>query len=146
MTWPRYSLRTMLIAMAVAVPVGWLVGLFIRDESIYVDPVTGAVKRTTSYWGITTNEVIVGTELAAWLESRGQGQPPRWQFICSHSWNCIADSHRPPIHRFSYALPLLIERLSEEELLAFVEILRTGDDSQQEAAVRAIQKKYREFN
>jgi hypothetical protein len=145
MTGPRYSLRTMLLLMAATVPLGWFVAQFIRVDSQYVDPVTGAMKRTTTYWGLKTSEVIEQTELASWLEARGQGQSPQWQFIGSQSGGCFACGRSPPIHSLGKALPLLIEKLSEEELLAFVETLRAGDYLQQEAAVRALGMKYPEF-
>lgn len=61
MTWPRYSLRTKLLVIAAALPVVWFVSLFFRVDKQYVDPMTGALKHTTSYWGVQMSEVIEPT-------------------------------------------------------------------------------------
>jgi len=131
----------MLLAMAAAVPLGWFAAQFTRVDKQYVNPVTGALKSTTSFWGLQTSEEIESTALGAWLEARGQGQPPQWQFIGSRSMGCIACGYIPPVYYLRDAMPFVLKLLSEDELLAFIQILRHGTEAEQMSAVEEIEKR-----
>lgn len=139
--WPQFSLRTMLLLMAAAVPLVWIAALFTRVDKQYVDPVTGALKRTTSYWGVQTRVTIEPTALGTWLEARGQGQPPKWQFSGSQSMGCFNCGYVPPVYNLRSAMPLVLKLLDEDELLALVQVLRTGTEAEQKSAVEAIEKR-----
>jgi hypothetical protein len=139
--WPQYSLRTMLLLMAAAVPLFWFVAQFTRVETQHVDPVTGALKRTTSYWWIQTSEVVETTILGSWLAEHGQGQPPQWKFLSYERWSARGCGEAAPIYYLRSWMPRVLELLSEDELLALTQILRHGTHDEQMAAVEAIEKR-----
>ena len=99
------------------------------------------MKHTTSYWGVQTSETIEPTALGAWLEARGQGQPPQWKFIGSQSMGCFACGNVPPVYYLRNAMPLVLKLLSEDELLVLIQILRSGTEAEQMSAVEAIEKR-----
>lgn len=139
---PRFSLRTMLLLMAATVPLGWLAAQFIRVDAQYVDPVTGALMRTTSYWGVQTRETIETTALGNWLEARGQSQPPQWKFLgYEEGFGARGCGEAAPIYYLRSSMPRVLELLSEDELLALVDILRNGTYDEQMTAVEALEKR-----
>jgi hypothetical protein len=142
MTWPRYSLRTKLLVIAAALPVVWFVSLFFRVDKQYVDPMTGELKHTTSYWGVQMSEVIEPTALGTWLEARGQGQPPQWKFMSyQEGFGARGSGETAPMYYLRSSMPRMLELLSEAELLALIQVLRTGTQDEQMAAVEAIEKR-----
>lgn len=145
MIWPRYSLRTMLLAMAVTVPLGWLVSYFGRVEHFYVDQITGSFKRTTSYWGWTVREQIEETALVGYLKDRGLSQPPQWIFDRSRSRNGAASGITPPISYLHNAWPDLIEAIPQDELLNYVRILQTGTYEEQFKMVYTIERRLGQY-
>ncbi len=145
MTWHRYSLRTLLLAMAAIVPLGWLISYFGRVESLYVDQITGSFKRTTSYWGWTVREKIEGTALVEYLKDRGLNHSPQWKFASSHSWNFNGGGPALPIFSLHKFWPDVIAAIPQDELLEYVRVLQTGTHEEQFAIVNTLDRRLGQY-
>jgi len=146
----RPARRWSLLVGAVAVIVLFLVIpiTFTNSSSIYIDPVTGSLKRSWTYrLGTKTATQIDQSPLVRRMSILGIPWTPTWQFLHRYDRGFFGGNRgvscgmAPPIYSFRAIATDYCEAATDTEIRAFVAIMQTGTEEQQRAAIDAASDK-----
>lgn len=112
----------------------------VRSE-IWCDPVTGSLRHRTVWpLGLTAGWRHETSPLETRLREIGCDTPPDWRKLSTRRRKLFelefACGTAPPIYEIRTLLQGFVLTSSPDELCRFAEVLRTGSDQEQEAAVR----------
>jgi hypothetical protein len=141
--WKRIVLGLLIL---VALICAWTVE--VSTDDLQIDAVTGTMFRKTSWrFGFTTGERIDASPLEIELKKRGIPWTPNWCFLNSNGQNIMGlllyrgCSNGPPILGMKPILQPFVAKATDAELREFVQVMQSGTDDQQKAAVDAAAEK-----
>ncbi len=117
----------------------------VRSSAFWVDPVTASIRRQATWFAIPGPEDIDRTEIERWIIRREGQHASSWKF-CSRAYKTIWGATRargcstgPPVMplRDGETNARFVRASSDEEMAAFIRVMRTGTDAEQRQAVDA---------
>ena len=120
----------------------------VRQESSWVDAVSGSMKReTVSAWGRSAGEVAEPSALATRLRRAGIAWTPEWRFLHTVNVNAFGRAvgyecgTAPPIYQIRPVLGEFARGCNDDGLREFVRVMQTGTEAEREAVVGAAGEK-----
>jgi hypothetical protein len=108
-----------------------------------MDPVTGSLKRQSSFFGVKTDPVVEMSELEIRLLKSDSAFLNQWQFLSETEYNlwgqatlhsCGQTPEIYPLHNF---IADYVQLCTDDDLERFVNELRSNDVNRQQIAVNA---------
>jgi len=125
------------------------IGLFVevREVRRNIDLVTGSMNvKTTWLFGLFSTQTHNPSPLELRLKKSGLVYTPSWQGFGQVNYNAFGiETFRgcgstPPIYRLSSLHTQFARLATDEELVAFVKVMQSGSDDEQDALIRATNK------
>ena len=148
---PRRRSRRLIVNLALCV-VG-LIGLCSLEWSIGMgmDQITGATTLQTTYpFGIRGKVVVTPTLLDQRLAMMNLTIPRRWRGFSLITKKAFSTARGcgtvPPVYHFRAWMPTYLAIATDDEVRAFVDVMQSGTDAEQQAAIDAAVLKCEQTN
>lgn len=143
---PAKILRYLTIAFLVVFGLLTLMTIPVRSTSSAIHSFDASFRQEEFILGFRVKSKIRRSVLSRWLEEHGEPFAPRWKHVSTVNYNVFNSvisrgcSTIGPIYHLSNATICseVIKHSTEKEILDFVEIMRSGDQEHQQAAVESV--------
>ena len=147
---PRFQFRLRSLLLAVA-GLGLLFASWMfdaRHDRGWIDPVTGSMKRQTTWFGIGS-PIVERSAIEKWIVRRDGHYVNQWKFLHDTSKSlfgipiCFGCGRAPEIYSLSAGEfnDRFVARATDQEIGDFVAVMETGSSDQKLKAVEAATKK-----
>jgi len=145
---PARRFRWSLVEIVAVVGVLLLPSVSVKQIETTIDPVTGSVRwKTIWLFGISSEPQIQESPLETRLNASGIAWSRSWQFLHKTRRNVFGGAtsfgcgSAPPIDHLRPILGEVAAALTDEELREFVDVMQSGTDAEQNAAIEAVEQK-----
>lgn len=138
-------LRIVIIVLAVLIVAGMILEIEDRQERVWIDAVSASTKSERMYRDGEASTVITDSPFAERYRALGLSWEPQWHNVAATSITVagrrtnLGHGRAPEIHSFRSAdlQQLFLAGASDDEVRAFFQVMSTGTEAEQRAAIEA---------
>jgi hypothetical protein len=143
----RRLVKRISIGVATLAVLVFLVLTPLREVESRVDAVTGSISYKTTWFGVLRlGPDLRPSPLEVWARAMGVNWRSDWHLLSDVEYSLLGTSRgcspAPPIYGMRPLMKPFVQNASEQEQRDFLQIMQTGSDAQQTAAVDAVVTKY----